>query len=93
MPLEKQQLLTAIRETLQHMRYTSATTGYKRTLGLHQLTAIMDALNPVVDLFFEKNMVQAKDRLLGREDEDEDKRGDGECLDRILHPGPKWEQP
>lgn len=91
MQIEKQQLLAAIRETLQHMKYTSATTGFERTLGLHQLTAIMDALNPVVDLFFEKNMVQAKDRLLGREDED--KRGDGECLDRILHPGPKWEQP
>lgn len=91
MQVEKQQLLTAIRETLQHMKYTSATTGLERTLGIHQLNAIMEALTPVVDLFFEKNLIQSKNLLLGREDEDEEV-GE-ECLDHILHPGPKWEQP
>lgn len=87
MPIEKQQLSAAIRETLQHMRYVSATTGLERTLGLHQLTAIMEALNPVIDEFFKDNLIQSKKLLLGHDDEEEE--AGEECLQNIVQPWPR----
>lgn len=56
---EKEKLMSNIRQALQKMRYKSATTGFERTLAPHQLEAIMGALEPVADDFFENNIVQA----------------------------------
>jgi len=63
MPQEQQQLLSDIREALQHMQYTSATSGFNRTLAPHQLTAITEALGSVVDKFFAENLIQSKKKI------------------------------
>lgn len=56
---EQEKLLSDIRQALQHMKYKSATTGFERTLAPHQLEAIMQTLEPVIDDFFKNNTVQA----------------------------------
>lgn len=62
-PMEQQQLLSDIKEVLQHMQYTSATSGFNRTLAPRQLHAITEALGSVVDKFFDENLIQSKKKI------------------------------
>ena len=62
-PMEQQQLLSDIKEALQHMQYTSATSGFNIMLAPHQLYAITEALGSVVDKFFEENLIQSKRKI------------------------------
>lgn len=59
MPNAQEKLLSEIRDSLQHMKYMSISTGYPRSLMPHHIEAIMDVLTPVIDDFFRNNTVQA----------------------------------
>jgi pyridoxine 5'-phosphate synthase PdxJ len=56
---EQQRLLAEIREAVSHKRYMGLSSGAMRTLELHQVEAVMEAITPVV----ERYVVQAKMRI------------------------------
>ena len=56
---EQQRLLAEIREAVSHKRYMGLSSGAMRTLELHQVEAVMEAITPVV----ERYVVQAKKRI------------------------------
>jgi hypothetical protein len=60
---EKQKLLTDIKDSLQHMKYLSVSTGHNRTLMPHHLKAIMKTLEPIINRFFEDHLIQAKSKI------------------------------
>ena len=58
--VEKEKLLSEMRDALQKMKYKSSVTGYSRTLMPHHIDANMGAIEPVIDKFFEGHLIQSR---------------------------------
>lgn len=60
---EKTELINEIECALRKVHYKSSVTGYEKTLMPHHIEANMKYIIPVIDKFFEENLVQSKKQL------------------------------
>lgn len=60
---EKTELIKEVECALRKVHYKSSVTGYDKTFMPHHINAVIEYLTPVINKFFDENLVQNKKHI------------------------------